>query len=47
MLPAWKDVKDFIQSILYNLGLMKERPKFGRYAFHEKFEYWGMVWAAR
>ena len=46
MLPKTKDVRDFFRSIMYNLGLARERPKFGRYSFSEKFEYWGMVWGS-
>lgn len=46
MTPAWKDVMDFFRMIFFNLGLAKERPKFGRYSFSEKFEYWGMVWGS-
>jgi len=46
MIPAWKDVTDFVQMWLYNLGGTKEKPKFGRWSFTEKFEYWGMVWGS-
>ena len=46
MIPAWKDVVDFLQMWRYNLGLTREKPKYGRYSFTEKFEYWGMVWGS-
>ncbi len=44
MLPGYQDLRDFIQNLLYNLGLAKERPKMGRYNFGEKMEYWALVW---
>lgn len=46
MLPGIKDVRDGIQSVLFNLGLAKSRPKAGRYSFDEKLEYWAMVWGS-
>lgn len=39
-----QDIKDAIQSLLYNLGFAKSPPKMGRYTFEEKFEYWAFVW---
>jgi cytochrome b subunit of formate dehydrogenase len=39
-----QDIKDAIQSLLYNLGFAKAPPKMGRYTFEEKFEYWAFVW---
>lgn len=44
MLPGIKDVKDGFQSIGYNIGVAKSRPKLGRYTFDEKVEYWAMMW---
>lgn len=44
MLPGIKDVKDGLQSLGYNLGISKTRPKMGRYTFDEKLEYWAMIW---
>lgn len=44
MLPTRKDLRDAVQSFLYNLGIAKHRPKMGRYNFVEKAEYWAMVW---
>jgi cytochrome b subunit of formate dehydrogenase len=46
MLPTWQDVKDGIQTLLYNIGFVKEYPKMGRYTFEEKLEYWAFVWGA-
>ena len=44
MLPGVKDIKDGFQSIGYNVGLAKSRPKLGQFTFHEKVEYWAMMW---
>lgn len=40
MLPTWKDAKDFLHSFLYILGLLKEEPRFGRYGYGSKIDYW-------
>lgn len=44
MLPGWKDVQDFFAAVGYNLGLRREPPRFDRYSFKEKLEYWAVVW---
>lgn len=44
ILPALKDIQDFLAAIAYNLGLRRERPRYGRYSFDEKIEYWAVVW---
>jgi cytochrome b subunit of formate dehydrogenase len=44
MWPKWKDFTDFLQRILYNLGLRKTSPSFGRFSYVEKAEYWALVW---
>jgi formate dehydrogenase subunit gamma len=36
-----RDVDDFLQSLRYNVGMGAEYPRFGRYSFKEKFQYWG------
>jgi formate dehydrogenase gamma subunit len=36
-----KDLKDFIQQMRYYLWLSDEHPKFGRYTWKQKFEYFG------
>ena len=46
MLPGIQDVRDGIQSVLFNIGIAKSRPKAGRYSFDEKLEYWAMVWGS-
>lgn len=44
MFPELKDAADGFQTILYNLGIAKTKPKMGRYNFTEKLEYWAMMW---
>ena len=46
MFPRFDDVIDALDVIRYNLGLTKEFPKFDRFNFGEKFEYWAFVWGA-
>jgi cytochrome b subunit of formate dehydrogenase len=36
-----RDFDDVLLSLRYNLGTAKEYPRFGRYGFKEKFQYWG------
>lgn len=36
-----RDIDDFLQSLRYNIGTAKEYPRFGRYGYKEKFQYWG------
>jgi cytochrome b subunit of formate dehydrogenase len=42
--PRPKDAFDAIGTMRYYLGLSKERPKFGRFSYAEKAEYWALVW---
>jgi cytochrome b subunit of formate dehydrogenase len=44
MLPRWKDVKDVLGNFGYYLGLSKAKPKFARFGYAEKAEYWAVVW---
>ncbi len=44
LLPRKKDFLDFFQNIKYFLGLTKEKPRFGRYSYIEKFDYWAVYW---
>lgn len=38
------DLRNAWGSLLFNLGLRKDRPKQGRYTFEEKFEYFAILW---
>jgi cytochrome b subunit of formate dehydrogenase/nitrate/TMAO reductase-like tetraheme cytochrome c subunit len=44
MLPMPKDAIDIKDNILFMLGLKKDRPKFDRYMYLEKFDYWAVFW---
>ena len=44
MVPALKDVTDLAGNIAYYLGLKKERPRFGKWTYYEKFDYWAVFW---
>ena len=44
LLPRWKDVTDVTFNVMYFFGLRKERPRFGRYTYYEKFDYWAVYW---
>lgn len=44
MLPNLKDVTDVRQTVLYWLGFVDDAPKFGRYTYLEKFDYWAVFW---
>jgi len=44
MLPAPKDVKDVIHNVLFFFGLEKDRPRYCRFSYFEKFDYWAVFW---
>ncbi|MCL4459296.1 MAG: cytochrome b/b6 domain-containing protein [Chloroflexi bacterium] len=44
MIPSPEDFRDFFQNTAYCLGLAKEKPKFDRYSYFEKFDYWAVFW---
>ena len=41
--PTLKDAQDFWQTTLFYFG-RAEHPKYGRYSWKEKFDYWGAFW---
>lgn len=41
--PTLKDAKDFWQTIMFYIG-KAQAPKYGRYSWKEKFDYWGAFW---
>jgi formate dehydrogenase subunit gamma len=43
MIPTRKDFEDVVLTLRHDLGLTEERPRFDRYDYREKFEYWGLV----
>ncbi len=42
--PVPKDGFDALRTMRYYLGLTREKPKFGRFSYAEKAEYWALVW---
>jgi len=42
--PAPKDAFDAWGTMRYYLGLSREKPRFGRFNYAEKAEYWALVW---
>lgn len=44
MIPRPKDVADAYHMLRYFLRLSPERPKFGRFSYLEKFDYWAVFW---
>ena len=46
ILPAWRDLTDPWKVLRFNLGLAPEKPRFGRFSYIEKAEYWALIWGA-
>jgi cytochrome b subunit of formate dehydrogenase len=44
MVPLPRDAVEIKNNILFMLGLRKERPRFDRYNYLEKFDYWAVFW---
>ncbi|MGA9392376.1 MAG: cytochrome b/b6 domain-containing protein [Candidatus Sulfotelmatobacter sp.] len=44
MLPDFKDATDLLQVFAYNLGLTKNEPRFLKFNYAEKVEYWAFMW---
>jgi cytochrome b subunit of formate dehydrogenase len=44
MVPRFQDALDGFHSMLYNLGVKKEKPKLPHHGYVEKAEYWAVVW---
>lgn len=44
LLPRIQDAKDAIQQIKYYLGLADSKPKFDKFSYIEKFDYWAVYW---
>ena len=43
MVANWKDVKDLVGHLRWFVGL-GPKPRFERYAYWEKFDYWAVFW---
>jgi len=44
LLPRPKDVRDLFRMLRYFLGKTDEKPRFGRFSYVEKFDYWAVYW---
>jgi len=44
LLPVRQDITDALNVMKYNLGLSAQKPKFGRFSYIEKSEYWALIW---
>ena len=44
LLPRLSDATDAIKVLKYNLGFSTVKPKFDRFSYIEKSEYWALVW---
>ena len=44
MLPGPKDFRDVVDNLLFFLGLRKNRPRYPKFSYFEKFDYWAVFW---
>ncbi len=44
MVPSWKDARDWWETSLYYFGVRRELPKYDRFNFREKFDYFAVFW---
>lgn len=44
LLPGPKDLRDLVQMLQYFLGRSTEKPRFDRFSYVEKFDYWAVYW---
>ncbi len=44
MAPTPKDALDIRDNLLYMLGVSKRKPRFDRFNYLEKFDYWAVFW---
>jgi formate dehydrogenase subunit gamma len=44
LLPRPKDAFDLLKMIRFFLGRTEEKPRFGRFSYVEKFDYWAVYW---
>jgi cytochrome b subunit of formate dehydrogenase len=46
MMLTRQDFRDTLQNLRYYLGRTEEAPRFGRYDYRQKFEYWGLIFGS-
>ena len=44
MWPSVRDFRNLVQTVMFNLGLAKQKPKSDRFSGEEKLEYWALLW---
>ncbi len=44
LLPRWQDAKDLVQNMRFFTFQSEVRPRFGKYSYIEKFDYWAVFW---
>ena len=44
MVPRFRDVKEALWTLAFNLGRRQSLPRFQRFNYVEKLEYWAVVW---
>jgi len=44
MIPRPQDIKDFLHTLFFFFGRRPSGPRFGRFSFIEKFDYWAVYW---
>ena len=44
LLPRVQDIHDALAVAKYNLGISRVKPRFDRFSYIEKSEYWALVW---
>ena len=44
LFPKLADATGALRNVGYNLGLLRARPRFARFSYVEKAEYWALVW---
>jgi len=44
LLPRYQDLLDVLQMARYLLGITCKKPRFARFSYAEKAEYWALVW---
>ena len=42
--PRFQDAKDAAHAVRYLLGRQPDAPRYDRYDFRQKLEYWGLIW---
>ncbi len=46
MVPTLKDFKDAVDEMRYTFGFKDRPPRFDRYDYRQKFEYWGLMFGS-